>query len=129
MTRWALIQNGVVANVVEAGAKPPGSWVEVTGAFGPGDFYDGQTFTHHPGGVPQSVTMRQARLALHAAGLLGNVQAAIDAMSEPAKTQAQITWDHSTEVQRRNGLVSQLAPALGLSEQAVDSLFIQASTL
>lgn len=79
--------------------------------------------------VPFAVTMRQARLALSGAGLLSSVQSAIDAMEEPAKTAAQITWDYSTEVQRDNGLVSQIAPGLGLDDAAIDALFITASGL
>jgi len=79
--------------------------------------------------VPQRVTMRQARLALLAAGLLPAVEAAIDALAEPAKSAARITWDHSQEVYRTNGLVSQLAPALGLTDAEVDALFIAGDAL
>lgn len=93
----------------------------------PGVFEHGNPGT--PSGIPQAVTMRQARIALHAAGALAGVQAAITAMEEPARTVAQITWDHSTEVQRNNGLVSQLASALGLTESQVDDLFIAAAQL
>jgi hypothetical protein len=82
-----------------------------------------------PGGVPQAVTMRQARLALLGAGVLDLVQAAIDALPEPAKSAAQITWEYSTEVHRHNGLVSQLAPALGMTEAQIDTLFITAAAL
>lgn len=82
-----------------------------------------------PSAIPQAVTMRQARLALHAAGALAGVQAAITALEEPARTVAQITWDHSTEVQRNNGLVSQLGPALGLSDAQIDALFVAAAAL
>jgi hypothetical protein len=79
--------------------------------------------------VPQSVTMRQARLALLGAGKLAAVDAAINAMSEPAKSAARITWDHSQEVMRNNGLVPQLAAALGLTSAEVDGLFIAAAQL
>ena len=79
--------------------------------------------------VPQSVTMRQARLALLGAGVLSAVDAAIAAMDEPAKAAALIAWEYSTEVQRSFGLVSQLAPALGLTDAQVDALFIAAAQL
>jgi hypothetical protein len=130
MKRWALIQGGKVATVVEQATQPTigGEWVEVT-VQGPGWGYVEGAFVPPSAVVPQAVTMRQARLALYAAGALAGVQAAIDAMSEPDKTVAQITWDHSTEVQRANGLVSQLAPALGLSESQVDDLFTAAAQL
>ena len=79
--------------------------------------------------VPRAVTMRQARLALHATGQLAAVEAAINALSEPARTAARIEWDYSSEVQRHHGLVAELAPALGLSEAQVDALFITAGAL
>ncbi len=77
--------------------------------------------------VPGAVTMRQARLALHAAGQLAAVEAAINALSEPARTAARIEWDYSGEVQRHHGLVAALAPALGLSDEQVDALFVAAA--
>jgi hypothetical protein len=79
--------------------------------------------------VPDSVTMRQARRALHAAGLLAGVEAAIDALTEPDKTAARIEWEYSSEVQRHNGFVAQLAPALSLSEAQLDALFVAAAAL
>lgn len=82
-----------------------------------------------PPGPPKSVTMRQARLALHAAGLLAGVEAAIAALPEPTKTQAQIEWEYSNEVQRNNGIVAQLSPALGLTEAQLDALFVSAAAI
>lgn len=79
--------------------------------------------------VPATVTMRQARIALFRAGKLESVPLAISALPEPHKTEAAITWEFSQEVQRANGFVSQLGPALGLNEAAIDNLFITASTL
>jgi len=79
--------------------------------------------------VPQSVTMRQARLALHAAGLLSSVDAAIASMQEPQKTAAQIEWEYASAVERNAGLVPAMAAALGMSEADIDDLFITAATL
>lgn len=79
--------------------------------------------------VPASVTMRQARLALLGAGKLADVQTAIDALPEPTKTAAMIEWEYSNEVQRHNGLVSSLGPALGLTSEQIDQLFIGAAAL
>jgi len=82
-----------------------------------------------PPGVPQSVTMRQARLALYAAGLLTSVDAAIAAMPEPDKTAASITWEFAQTVDRGFGMVPQLAAALGMTETQIDDLFIAAAQL
>lgn len=79
--------------------------------------------------VPQSVTMRQARLALHAAGLLAGVDTAIAAMDEPAKTAASIEWEYASSVERNAGLVPEMAAALGMSDADIDDLFITAATL
>jgi hypothetical protein len=79
--------------------------------------------------VPSRITMRQARRALHQQGLLDDVSNAIEALPDPPKTDAKIEWEYSNEVQRYNGLVSSLAPMLGLSEQDIDNLFILGATL
>jgi hypothetical protein len=79
--------------------------------------------------APKSVTMRQARLALLGAGKLADVDTAIAALSEPTRTAAQIEWEYSNEVQRSNGIVSQLGPALGLTEAQIDALFVVAAAL
>jgi len=79
--------------------------------------------------VPASVTMRQARLALLGIGKLAAVDAAIAGLPEPDRTAAQIEWEYSQEVQRDKPFVLMLAPALGLSEEDLDNLFVLASTL
>lgn len=80
-------------------------------------------------GVPRSITMRQARRALLAAGLLDDVAAAIAALPSPAKEAAQIDWEYSNTVERHNGLVASLGPGLGLSEEQIDALFVAGAAL
>lgn len=75
--------------------------------------------------VPVVVSMRQARLALLAAGLLDDVEAAIAAGPQAAR----IEWEYATEVQRGYGLVLQLAPVLGLTDRQLDDLFVAAASL
>ncbi len=79
--------------------------------------------------IPQSVTMRQARIALLRVNKLSLIQPTINSLPSPQKEEAQITWEYSQEVQRNNGLISQLAPALSMTEQDIDDLFVLASTL
>lgn len=79
--------------------------------------------------VPQSVTMRQARLALLAAELLPNVTTAINALASPQKEAAQIEWEYSQTVERTRGFVLLLGAALGLTNEQLDDLFRQAATL
>ncbi len=96
-------------------------------------YYDGDTVPSMPTPpdltCPASVTMRQARLALLGAGKLAAVTAAIDALPEPTRTAATITWEYSGEVWRHNGLVSQLGSALGLNDAQIDALFNAAAAL
>ena len=79
--------------------------------------------------VPASVTMRQGRLALLAAGKLAQVDAAIASLPEPQKSAALIEWNFSNELQRGNAFVATLGAALGLSDAQVDQLFITAAAL
>ena len=79
--------------------------------------------------VPEAVTMRQARLALHANGLLASVQPAITTLPEPQRTQAQIEWDYSNGLERGNAFVATLGAALGLNAAGIDALFLQADQL
>ena len=79
--------------------------------------------------VPDEVTMRQARLALHAAGKLAAVTAAINALSDPPKTAALIEWEYSNAVRRDSQFVALLGPALGLNAAGLDALFVAASKL
>ena len=82
-----------------------------------------------PTPIPTTITMRQARLVLLGAGLLNSVSTAINALPSPQKEAAQIEWEYSNEVQRNNGFVSQLAPALGLTEAQLDALFLAGASL
>lgn len=75
--------------------------------------------------VPVEVTMRQARLALLAAGLLDDVEGAIS-LAGPA---AKIEWEYAQEVQRDSGLVPAMAVALGMTDLQLDELFTLAATL
>lgn len=79
--------------------------------------------------TPQKVTMRQARLALHSAGLLPQVEVAINALPEPPRTAARIEWDFSSEVHRDKEFVALMGTALGLSSAELDELFVQAALL
>lgn len=133
MARFAIIENNKVINHAEADADFAVSvgWIPAADSR-IGDTWDGEAFTPAPPAptpVPRSVTMRQARLALLGAGLLDDIDAAINALPSPQKEAARIEWEYSQEVQRHNGFVSILAPSLGLTEAQIDTLFIQAKTL
>lgn len=71
------------------------------------------------------VTPRQARLALLAAGLLDQVEAAVSSAGGATK----ITWDYATQISRTDPLITTLGSSLNLTSDQIDNLFLQASTL
>lgn len=138
MARYALIVAGSVVNIIRADestaaqiASDLGGTAVLSATAGPGDTYSEGSFT--PAAptvpVPAEVTMRQARLALLGAGLLDDVEAAIEAMSDPAKTAARIEWDYSNTLRRDHPLVATLGAGLGLTSGQLDDLFIAAGVL
>lgn len=134
--RAHIIEGGAVANTIaiEALDSLPGVTLIDADLHGGtiGWLWDGEILVApppEPAAIPAAVTMRQARLALLGAGLLANIDAAIDALPSPQKEAARIEWEYSQEVQRHNGFVSVLAPALGMTAEQTDALFVQAATL
>lgn len=79
--------------------------------------------------VPRSITMRQARLLLHSRGLLASVQEAIDSLDEPPRIAAQIEWDYSSTMERDKPFVAMIAGHIGLTNDDLDEMFIEAAAL
>lgn len=137
MAKYVLHAAGVVTNVVEAdsawiAANHPTADLLQDGVFvSPGATRaSANNYTVVvPVVVPAEVTMRQARLALRAAGKLAAVAAAIDAMPSPTKEDAQIEWEYSNTLRRDHPLVAALGPALNLTGEQLDGLFITAAGL
>lgn len=78
--------------------------------------------------IPTVVTMAQAKLALLYAGLLEAAEQYINGLPEPQKTAALIEWNHRQTLERGHPLVGQVADGIGLTEQQLDDLFLDAST-
>lgn len=85
-----------------------------------------------PSKIPQVVSMRQARLALLNAGLLPLVTEAIGILEDTqgdAGKAASIEWEYAQEVRRDSALVTNIAKAISLTEDQLDSLFTEAAAL
>lgn len=133
-----IIENGVVVNTIVAtvaeaqAAYPDATCVDAT-VGGIGWTWDGSTLiapivVPPAPTVPQSVTMRQARLALLAVGKLDMINTVIAGIEPAAQRQAiQIEWEYAQTVDRNSPWVAGLAPALALSEADLDSLFVFAA--
>ncbi|MDD0817217.1 hypothetical protein PSQ39_21460 [Curvibacter sp. HBC28] len=132
--RFAIIEHGQVANVAEAEEALAPNWVK-TDTAGPGWLYDeatGALSAPLPAApaIPQAVSMRQAKRALLAAGLLDAADLAIVSIpDDTARRAAQIDWTTSTEVRRDWPLVAAIAQALSLTDEQIDALFVSASQL
>lgn len=74
----------------------------------------------HP--VPSAISMRQARLQLLEMNLLDAVNSAISSMPQAA----QIEWEYATEVKRDYVLVLQLQLGLNMSDDDMDTFFVNA---
>jgi hypothetical protein len=142
MTRYALIQSGVIAAVVEQGSAPTigGEWVEVTGAFGPGDTYVAGVFGKAPDARPRHITRRAFwnrfpdanETALRAvilgaspvvlAGALARLQARVDSSPyvdlDLPETQGGIAWLASADVPETVTLDGQVLPLRLTAQQA-----------
>jgi|JI10StandDraft_1071094.scaffolds.fasta_scaffold56601_3 hypothetical protein len=138
MAKYVLHDAGVVLNVIEADSawialRHPTADLLQDGVFvSPGMVRNGANSYAAAAPVvvvPKEVTMRQARLALRAAGKLAAVAAAIDAMPSPTKEDAQIEWEYSNTLRRDHPLVTALGPALNLTGEQLDGLFITAAAL
>lgn len=138
--KYAFNDNGVLRDVVQVNPAQifdrgyASQFIEVPDDAQNGWLWDGTNATPPPpppapNPVPQEITMRQARLVLLGAGLLSGVQTAIDGLPEPQRSAANIEWEFSNTLQRRTPFVLTLGPALGLSAEQIDALFIQGATL
>ena len=73
--------------------------------------------------VPQSVTPYQARRALNAVGLREAAEAAIAGANQDVRD----AWDYALVIERNSPFIAAVGGSLGLTEHAVDQLFISAA--
>lgn len=127
--RYAIIDSGTVANIIEADADFSDSIGAVLAQeAGIGWSYAGGVFTAPPVPpvpVPQQVTMRQACIQLEADGLLDDVEAVVATLPRIY----QIEWQRTSVVLRDNPLVEIVRQQQGMTPEQIDTLFINASTL
>jgi len=79
-----------------------------------------------PDPVPRRVTNFQMRAALRGAGLFDQVQLFVEDLADPVALDA---WEYANEVHRGGALVAAARAALGLSEEQLDALFVQAAAI
>jgi hypothetical protein len=129
--QFAIVESGYVTNVVVANEALADNWVRSATACIGDQYVDGQFVRPAPvqAPVPQSVTMRQCRIALLDAGLLDAVQSSIATMPGTEGERARIDWEYALEVRRDWPLISYMAGDLGLTDEQVDDLFVAAAAI
>lgn len=94
--RYALIQSGRVATVVEQGSVPEiaGEWVAVSGAYGPGDLYSGGAFSRAPM-APRRITVGGFfdRFGSLKWGILASADASVQALVRDCMARTSIDLD------------------------------------
>jgi len=75
------------------------------------------------------ITPRQARLALSSVGKLSAIADAIAVTPEPNKSMIAIEWEYATTIERTSPWIEAMRPALGLTEEDLDNLFVLAADL
>ena len=74
--------------------------------------------------IPQTLSPRQARLALEEVALLDEVEAML-----VGNKKMQIWWEYSLDIQRNHEHIITMGTALGLTSKQLDDLFILGATL
>jgi uncharacterized protein YbdZ (MbtH family) len=126
MIIYNILKNGSEYQLLDKNAPVPEGWSVEAETVNERYIED---YITSPIAVPNSVTMRQARLALLQVGKIELVPQIINSLPSPYKEAAMIEWEYSSEVYRHNGFVSQIGPALGMSPAEIDNLFILAKDL
>lgn len=140
MNKYALIESGVVTNLVVWDGAGAGAWAPPANAQTvrvPADLpvtigteYDGKMFViPEPEPLPEPeppavVTARQARLQLLELGKLDAVATTIAALPSPQREQVQIEWEFAAMIERASPLVTLLGKKLKLD---LDALFTAAA--
>lgn len=71
----------------------------------------------------------QFRLGLLNHGLLHQVDDAIAALDEPERAAAEIEWEYRTSFHRDNPLVVALSAHIGLTDEQIDDMWLEAKDL
>lgn len=73
------------------------------------------------------ITRRQLRLTLLAHGLLDQIEQAVAALSEPARSVALIEWQDARQYERDHPLIAQIGASLALSAMQIDAMWAEAA--
>ena len=96
-----------------------------------GEFYDSYNIDGTPDldyvvkqDIPESITPLQAKLQLLEMGLLGEVDTLV-----ANDRKVQLYWEYALSIERYNDILLSMATQLGLTDEQLDNMFIEASKL
>lgn len=75
--------------------------------------------------IPTSLTPRQLRLILNAYGLLDQVEALVATQDKAI----QLAWEYATTFLRDDQLLNTMAQHLGITQEQIDTMFIEGATI
>lgn len=133
---YAIIENGVVANLALSEDALEPNWVLAEDGVSTGWLYADDAFSHPPepdpgvAPVPQSCTRRQGLLALLAHDhRRAEIEALIDAIPDEKEREAALIEYEAATWERSNPFLQQMWAALGGEPQQLDEVFRMAVTL
>ena len=128
--KYAIVENGLVKNVVLADAPLGAGWVETDEA-SIGDVWDGVEFTKPaiPVIVPDEVPMWAARHVLIGAGLMQPILDALAAMPGIDGEIARSDFEYAPNIVRASPFITYAQNALGMTSTQMDDLFFAAQAL
>jgi hypothetical protein len=124
--RYAIVESGIVANVVLAESALNASFIESDTAQ-IGDIYENGAFSTPASviPVPSEVTPAQFRRALNQLDFRNMVETAVAQADQDTKDM----WEYSTSFHRDNPVLIGMASFLNISIEQLDDVFILAGSL
>jgi hypothetical protein len=120
---WNVVEKDGKLSLIEKGTEIPEGSVIVAETANP-------EYLNIKPPVPDSITMRQGRLALLRLNLLDAVNVALNSIpDEKERKAALIEWEYAQTIDRNSPWVISLSQTLGLSDSDLDDLFISASSI
>ena len=121
--RALLIKNGIVDNTIMVDSLDvlPDLYADIEGAEIGDTVVDGVIVAKYtpPVIIPESMTARQARLILLQENLLDDVENVLS-----GNRAWQVEWEYASEIERTHPLIGAMQQVLKLTDEQIDSLFI-----
>lgn len=125
------LDDSLVSGWIQNNNPKKDDWLLLPDKPGNNYYWSNGEWVEYPQLIPESISARQIRLWLINNGIsLTQVQDAINNIEDPVvRETTKVEWEYAPYVERNHPMLVPLAQALGLSENQIDSAFIQAYLL